>query len=48
MWKNTYQKLYKQAKSITEKKASVKFYNEREQLYSETDASGARWGAGLL
>ena len=26
----------------------MKFYNEKEQLYLETDASGARVGAGLL
>ena len=37
MWYCTYQKLYLQEKSIIKKDMSVKFYNEKEQLYLETE-----------
>ena len=47
IWNNTYQKLYKSAKVIIRKDASMKFYNEREKLYLEINTSGVRLGAGL-
>ena len=43
-----YQVLYNKAKVITRNDAWIKFLNEKEPLYSETDASGVGLGAGLL
>ena len=38
MWNNTYQKLYERAVSTIWKDASMSIYNEKEQLYLETNA----------
>ena len=36
-WNNTYQKLYEQAKFIIKIDSSIKFYNEKEELYLQID-----------
>ena len=43
---NTYQELYKKARALIN--ACMKFYNERDPLYLETDVSGVSLGEGLL
>ena len=43
-----YQELYEKAKTIIKDDVCIKFYNKYEPLYLETDASGAKYGAGLL
>ena len=44
---NTYQSLYNRAINIIKKNMTMTFYNEKEQLYIETDALGAGLGACL-
>ena len=46
-WNNIYQNLYKRAKNIIKKNETMEFYNEKEQLYLETDALGIGLGASL-
>ena len=43
-----YQTLYDRAKNIMKKNVTMAFYNEYEQLYQETDASGVGLGASPL
>ena len=47
-WNATYQKLFNKAKSIITEDADMKFYNETQPLFLETDASGVGLGAALL
>ena len=47
-WNDTYQCPYDGTKTIIKKNATMAFYNEKEQLYLETDVSGVGLGAGLL
>ena len=42
------QELYEKARTIIKNDAYMKFYNEKELLYLETDASGVGLGAGVL
>ena len=42
----TYQNLYKRVKNRSKKNATMPFYNEKKQLYLETDASGEGLGLG--
>ena len=44
----TYQKLFEKAKLILTDDACMKFYDETQPLYPETDASRIRLRAGLL
>ena len=44
----TYQKLFFKAKSIIKEDACMKFYDETELLYLDTDVSGVRLEASLL
>ena len=39
-WNATYQKLFNKAKSIIKEDACMKFYDETQPLYLETDMSG--------
>ena len=45
---HTYQNLNKRARNIIKKNETMEFYNEKEQLYLETDALGIGLGASLL
>ena len=47
-WNNTYQNLYNRAKNIIKKNEAMGFYNEKGQLYLETDALCVGVGACLL
>ena len=47
-WNATYQKLFDKAKSILKEDGCMKFYDETQPLYLETDASGVRLGGVLL
>ena len=44
----TYQKLLDRAKSIIKEDGCMKFYDETQPLYLETDESGVRLGVALL
>ena len=48
MWNASYQKLFDKAKWIIKENECMKFYDETQPLYLETDASGVRLGATLL
>ena len=48
IWNNTYKNLYDRAKNIMKKNAVMVFYNEKEQLYLETDVLGVGLGASIL
>ena len=43
-----YQNLYDRAKHIIKTNAVMAFYNEKKQLYLETDGSGVGLGSSLL
>ena len=47
-WNASYQTIYDKAKLIIKADACMKFYDENEPLYLETDASGVGLGAALL
>ena len=47
-WKKTYDELYNNTKALVKKGTCMKFYNERQALYLETDMSGVGLGASLL
>ena len=47
-WNTDYQKLFDKAKFIIKADACMKFYDETQPLYIETDASGIGLGASLL
>ena len=47
-WNSTYQNLYDKANNIIKKNETMAFYNEKQQLYLETNASDVRLGASLL
>ena len=47
-WKNTCQSLYNRAKNIIKMNMTMVFYNEKAQLYLETEASGEGLGVSLL
>ena len=47
VWNNTYQKLYKRAKSLI-KEACMAFHNEEEQIYLEAYLLGISLRASLL
>ena len=51
MWMDLQQHLLQpiqQSQNIIKKNATMVFYNEKEQLYLETDASGVGLGASVL
>ena len=47
-WNATYQKLFEKTKSVIKEDACMKFYDEAQPVYLETDASGVGLGAALL
>ena len=47
-WSSTYQNQYNRTKNFIKKNATMAFYNEKEQLYLETDALGIILGESLL
>ena len=48
MWNISYQAMYERTKSLIKADVCMKFYDEIEPLYLETDASGRGCGATLL
>ena len=46
-WNTTYQILFDKAKSVIKEDACMKFYDENQPLYLETETSGVRLGAAL-
>ena len=48
MWNQIYDELYNKVKVIIKKHGCMKFYNEKESLYLDSNASGVGLGAELL
>ena len=46
-WNDMYQNLYDRAKNIIKENVTMTFYNERKELYQETDALGLGLGGSL-